>query len=138
MVTVDCLVLNEAGEVLLIKRVKDPFAGSWALPGGFIEMDERLADSAIRELSEETGIRDLELTFFAFYDDPDRDPRGRTITAVFTGIWEGDPDLLEASSDASALKWFHPDQLPVLAFDHREIIEQYLRKKMQSGENTSN
>lgn len=124
-VTVDILVFAGKGvnlQVLLIKRKYDPFKGRWALPGGFIEMDETLEKAAIRELLEETGIELKQLTQFRGYDDPHRDPRGRTISMAFYSFLEFMPDENKAGDDAEQLKWFPISDLPPLAFDHDKIL----------------
>jgi 8-oxo-dGTP diphosphatase len=124
MVTVDVAVLvrsERALEVALIRRGHDPFEGAWALPGGFIEMEERLVDSAKRELEEETGIRAKWLAPACFAGDPGRDPRGRTVSAVFYHVtWER-PEVC-AGDDAAAVAWFPIDSLPPLAFDHGDVL----------------
>jgi 8-oxo-dGTP diphosphatase len=107
--------------VLLIERGFPPFKGSWALPGGFVEAGERMADAAARELAEETGIEAGELTLLGIYDDPDRDPRGPTVSVVQLMHTE---DELEAAGgdDAADARWFALDALPELAFDHAQVI----------------
>lgn len=124
MVTSDVAVLRLElqPEILLVRRKHPPFEGHWALPGGFMEMEESLEDAARRELMEETGIRAGELIRFDSYDKPGRDPRGRTITQVFVMIWKEEMGLPRAGSDAARLNWFPLDRLPELAFDHGEII----------------
>jgi 8-oxo-dGTP diphosphatase len=109
-------------EILLVKRKDNPFQGMWALPGGFMEMEESLEDAARRELLEETGIKAGELIRFDSYDKPGRDPRGRTITQVFVMIWKKEMGSPQAGSDASELSWFSLTELPDLAFDHAEIL----------------
>jgi len=121
------LRLEEVPEILLIKRKDPPFEGLWALPGGFMEMEESLEETARRELLEETGIKAGELIRFDTYDRPGRDPRGRTVTQVFVMIWKPAMGTPTAGSDASGLKWFGLDQLPGLAFDHREIISDVIQ-----------
>ena len=116
------LRLEELPEILLVKRKDDPFQDMWALPGGFMEMEESLEDAARRELLEETGIRAGELIRFDSYDKPGRDPRGRTITQVFVMIWKKEMGIPEAGSDAAELSWFSLTELPDLAFDHAEIL----------------
>jgi 8-oxo-dGTP diphosphatase len=123
-VTADIAVLrlDELPEILLIQRKDPPFQNLWALPGGFMEMEETLEEAARRELREETGIMAGELIRFDSYDKPGRDPRGRTITQVFVLVWKESMGIPEAGSDAFGLKWFALNQLPEMAFDHREII----------------
>lgn len=124
-VTADIAVLRleKFPEILLIMRKDPPFQGKWALPGGFMEMEESLEETARRELLEETGIRAGELIRFDSYDKPGRDPRGRTITQVFVMIWKEEMGSPEAGSDASRLQWFPLNELPELAFDHRLIVQ---------------
>jgi 8-oxo-dGTP diphosphatase len=123
-VTADIAVLrlDELPEILLIQRKDPPFQNLWALPGGFMEIEETLEEAARRELQEETGIMAGELIRFDSYDKPGRDPRGRTITQVFVLVWKESMGIPEAGSDASGLKWFALNQLPELAFDHGLII----------------
>jgi 8-oxo-dGTP diphosphatase len=116
------LRLETAPEILLIQRKDPPFKDMWALPGGFMEMEESLEETARRELMEETGIRAVELIRFDSYDKPGRDPRGRTITQVFVMIWKEEMGVPEAGSDAANLKWFGLTELPELAFDHAIIL----------------
>lgn len=117
------LRLEEIPEILLVERKNPPFEGRWALPGGFMEIEETLEEAARRELMEETGIKAGELIRYESYDVPGRDPRGRTITQVFILIWKEEMGKPKANSDASETKWFDLTQLPQLAFDHGKIIE---------------
>jgi 8-oxo-dGTP diphosphatase len=123
-VTADVAVLRLEGvpEILLVLRRDPPFEKMWALPGGFMEMEETLEEAARRELLEETGIRAGELIRFDTYDKPGRDPRGRTITQVFVMVWNEEMGVPEAGSDAGSVQWFDLSELPKLAFDHGEII----------------
>ena len=128
--TVDALVLageNEAEKILLIRRGKEPYKGLWALPGGFVNMDEILEQAAIRELVEETGIRLESLEQFRVFDAIDRDPRYRTISVAFYAII---PEILpvKGGDDASEAAWFSLAKLPPLAFDHGEIIGEFLKR----------
>ncbi|MCP4309980.1 MAG: NUDIX hydrolase [Bacteroidetes bacterium] len=122
--TADVAVMRLEGvpEILLIERKEAPFADMWALPGGFMEMDETFEEAARRELLEETGIKAGELIRFETYDKPGRDPRGRTVTQVFVMIWKEEMGRPVADSDAKSLQWFDLTRLPELAFDHGDII----------------
>ncbi len=130
MVTVDAVIFGEKGdgsvEVLLIERKNPPYQGAWALPGGFIEMEETLHQSIIRELKEETGIENIELKQFYTFGNPERDPRGRTITIAYLAKIKKDFIKTKAGSDAKSLKWFNINELPELAFDHNDIIQKAL------------
>lgn len=129
--TTDCAVLRKEGknlELLLIRRDRYPFEGMWALPGGFIEMDERLHKAASRELEEETGLTGIRLFPFKTFDAIDRDPRGRTISFIFYGFLDKPSKQVKAASDARDARWFNINELPELAFDHAEIIDQLLKK----------
>ena len=132
MVTVDCLIFNNLKaipRILLIQRKNPPFEGLWALPGGFIEMDETLMESALRELKEETGIRLKKLKQIHVFGDPGRDPRGRTISVAFIGFVAKELPAV-AADDAAKADWFPIDQLPELAFDHTEIIRLGIERKL--------
>ena len=124
-VTVDILLFAQdstAQQILLIQRGHPPFKDHWALPGGFIEMDETLEASALRELREETGLSDVELTQLETFGAPERDPRGRVITVAYYGVIDATQARLVAGSDATECRWFSTTKLPPLAFDHAEII----------------
>jgi 8-oxo-dGTP diphosphatase len=134
-VTVDIALLRpgEAGnEILLIRRGNAPFAGAWALPGGFVDADEDLPAAAQRELAEETGLVGIALEQLRAYGRPGRDPRGHTISIVFTGS-AGSGTEAQAGSDAADAHWFALDALPTLAFDHDEIIGD-LRQQVTAGQ----
>jgi 8-oxo-dGTP diphosphatase len=125
MVTVDMLVWRyreEKVEILLIRRDRPPLENQWALPGGFIKMDETLLESAKRELAEETGIKDVDLFSLTIAGNPERDPRGRTITALFTGFFTEPFGQVRAGDDARNAEWFAVNRLPKLAFDHAQLI----------------
>lgn len=130
MLTADCMVVNPRGEVLLIRRGNEPYHGCWALPGGFMEMDETLERCAVRELQEETGlvVEEKQLSLIGVFSRVDRDPRGRTITAAYRIDL---PACAEAKGgdDAAEARWFPLTALPPLAFDHAEIIDIALRKQ---------
>ena len=128
-VTIDCIILriNEGKkEILLIRRKHDPFVGKWALPGGFVEIDEDLAEGAIRELEEETGLDGISLKQFKTYGKPGRDPRGRTISVVYHGILNDMSAEIRAGDDAEHVGWFDLSKLPALAFDHERILNDFL------------
>jgi 8-oxo-dGTP diphosphatase len=116
--TVDVIVENDEGQVLLIRRKNPPHG--WAIPGGFVDYGETLETAAIRELKEETGL-EVELTAqFHTYSDPQRDPRHHTVTTVFLGRSDGTP---VASDDALEARFFPLDQLPApVVFDHASVL----------------
>jgi len=123
-VTVDAILISPNKSVLLIERGREPFKGKWALPGGFINMDEELAVACQRELEEETGLRVGELKQFRAYGGVNRDPRHRTISVLFYTFTE--EELLAcAGDDAAKTQWFPLDELPELAFDHQQILEEF-------------
>ena len=125
MLTADCVVINDRNEILLVRRGNDPFKGCWALPGGFMEMDETIERCAVRELEEETGIvvSEQDLRLIGVYSAPDRDPRGRTVTAAYlVQIEECSMKNAHAGDDAAELRWWPLTALPPLAFDHAQIV----------------
>jgi 8-oxo-dGTP diphosphatase len=124
-VTTDVVVFtlrDQQLQLLLIKRGRNPFKGMWALPGGFLEIDEDLEACAKRELEEETGISGVYLEQLYTFGQPNRDPRERVISVTFYALVPSDHLDLQAASDAADADWFTLDQLPALAFDHQEII----------------
>ncbi len=130
MLTADIVVFdlrNDLVSVLLIQRRFDPYKGFWALPGGFVEMDENLKDAAMRELAEETSIEDIDLHQVMTVGTPGRDSRGRCVTVVYSGIYSGREDP-SAGDDAQSVSWFPLNNLPALAFDHKEIIVRTVQK----------
>jgi 8-oxo-dGTP diphosphatase len=125
-VTTDCVVFSYSGEmvkVLLIKRGNDPFKDMWALPGGFMQMDESADECAKRELLEETGIKIVELEQLHTFTDIDRDPRERTISITYTALVHAHDYNPIASDDAVKADWFSTNELPPLAFDHQQILK---------------
>ena len=131
MVTVDAVVfLKDQGKtkVLLIKRAKEPFKNSWVFPGGFLEIDEELADGAARELAEETGVVGVKLEQMHTFGTCGRDPRGRVISVAFVGTVEPDKATVKAGDDAAEARWFDIDRLPELAFDHNEVAKMAIEK----------
>lgn len=128
--TTDCVILYFSAsdtEILLVKRKSDPYKGDWALPGGFVEDEEPLESGARRELKEETGLEVEELHQVGAFGAPGRDPRGRTVTVAFWGKVPAKSEVT-GSDDAEKAAWFPVSKLPALAFDHREIIRETLRK----------
>lgn len=123
-VTVDAILISRQHSVLLIERGHDPFKGKWALPGGFLDMDESLETACRRELEEETGLRVGEMKQFKAYGAVDRDPRGRTISVIFYTFQE-EESIPQAGDDAAKAQWFPLSQLPELAFDHQQIINEF-------------
>jgi len=126
-VTVDCVVFGldlEAADlkILLIQRKRDPFAGLWAFPGGFVEEHETLEESAKRELQEETGIARLYLEQLYSFGDPGRDPRGHTVTVAYYALVKLSDHAPKAADDAKAVDWFSVSKPPTLAFDHDMIL----------------
>ena len=124
-VTVDVLLftINEGKlKLLLIKRNESPFEGMWALPGGFVKMDESLEDAAKRELLEESGVKNVFLEQLYTFGDPKRDPRTRVITVTYFALSEDRDWELNSTTDASEASFFDIDNLPDLAFDHDKII----------------
>lgn len=125
-VTVDAAVFRKKNdneiELLLIQRDRPPFEGGWALPGGFIDMDETVELAVVRELHEETNLKNIDLEQLHTFSAVDRDPRGRTISVVFWGVLT-DVQEAKAGDDARNVGWYNINQLPILAFDHGEVIE---------------
>jgi 8-oxo-dGTP diphosphatase len=125
--TVDCIIfgLDETGrlKVLLIQRAKNPFKDHWALPGGFVDMDEDLEAAALRELKEETGVENIFIEQLYTFGTPERDPRGRVVSVAYFALVNLAAHQLGADTDAQDVRWYPLDELPVLAFDHALILE---------------
>ena len=127
-VTTDCLIFRKIDgnwHLLLIERGNEPFKGCWALPGGFLEMEEDLDTCAARELQEETGLTGIELHQLYAFGAPNRDPRHRTISVAYWGIDNSERQAV-GSDDAAEAQWFALDKLPSLAFDHEQILQKAL------------
>ncbi|NET33354.1 MAG: NUDIX hydrolase [Cyanothece sp. SIO1E1] len=136
--TVDCVIFgmdeSESLKVLLIQRAVEPFKDCWALPGGFVDMEEDLEAAALRELEEETGVKDVFIEQLFTFGAPKRDPRGRVVSVAYYALTNRAKHPVQASSDARNAKWFDFDQVPALAFDHQQIFEialQRLRAKVR-------
>lgn len=128
LVTVDAAIFKvdrnkQATHLLLIQRGNNPYKGNYALPGGFPEMNELLADAAARELMEETRIAGVDLHQIGAFDDIDRDPRDRNIAIAFWGVVSDNQATPTAGDDAAKAQWFPLEQLPTLAFDHAKIVK---------------
>ena len=122
-VTADCIVITKEAEpkVLLIQRGDQPFKGGWAFPGGFMNMDETTEQCAVRELEEETGLQLSKIQQIGAYSKVDRDPRGRTVTVAYLAVIDA-PLAVTGQDDAAKAEWWPLSSLPILAFDHDEII----------------
>ena len=123
--TVDCVVFGyDEGElkVLLIERGLEPFKGRWALPGGFVRVDETLEQSARRELAEETGLKDVFLEQLYTFGDVDRDPRERVVSVAYYALVKLSEHEARAATDAANAEWFPVSKSPKLAFDHADIL----------------
>jgi 8-oxo-dGTP diphosphatase len=136
-ITVDVVVFALDAEelrVMLIERDLEPFAGQWALPGGFVRVDESLEDAARRELQEESGLKDIFLEQLYTFGDLGRDPRERVVTVAYYALVNLAGHNVQASTDARSAAWFPVNDLPELAFDHRRILKaahERVRAKVQ-------
>ena len=125
--TTDAIVFVKEGDekfVLLIERGREPFKNKWALPGGFIEMEETLEDACKRELEEETGLKVDKMTQFKTYDAVNRDPRHRTISTIYFAELDKKQQVT-GNDDAARADWFPVSNLPELAFDHEQILKEF-------------
>lgn len=128
-VTVDLVIFTIADDdlkVLLIRRGAEPYKDCWALPGGFVEIDESLEDAAARELREEAGVTSVYLEQLYTFGDPERDPRGRVISVSYFALVDADRQRIRAATDAIEARWFSvfdPENSRKLAFDHKKILD---------------
>jgi 8-oxo-dGTP diphosphatase len=127
--TVDTLVRDRKGQVLLVRRGRPPFKGRWGLPGGFCEWKETTEDCGARETLEETGVRVKIGRLLGVYSRPDRDPRGHNVTVLYEGRPLG--GKAQGGDDAAEARWFTPRELKKLsyAFDHARIIREQLARR---------
>ena len=122
-VTTDCVIFGFDGtnlKVLLVERGIDPYKGKWALPGGFLRMDEDAEQGALRELQEETGLKTAYIKQFHTFSTPDRDPRERVITIAYYALVR--LQEVKGGDDAARAEWFDLTAVPALAFDHDLIL----------------
>lgn len=139
-VTVDTIIFTireESLQVLLVKRNVEPFKGGWAIPGGFVKINESLDNAAKRELLEETGVENIYLEQLYSFGKVNRDPRGRVITISYIALVNSDKIDLKASTDVLEAKWFKVNDLPKLSFDHKEILSYALQRLKWKFEYTS-
>ena len=127
-ITTDGVVIKNR-DILLVKRKNPPFKDLWALPGGFVEYKETTENAVMREVFEETGLKTKINKLVGVYSDPNRDPRGHTITIVY--MLEIIGGEMDANDDASEVKYFNLKNLPDLAFDHKEIIKKVTERFLQ-------
>lgn len=130
-VTVDVVIMSlrqQDLQILLVKRRSWPFEGMWAIPGGFVNIDESLESAAKRELQEETGVQDVYLEQLYTFGDPDRDPRTRVITVMYFALLDTERLQVRAASDAADVGWFSVYDLPPLAFDHEKVLNYALSR----------
>jgi 8-oxo-dGTP diphosphatase len=130
-VTVDCVVFGldeEDLKIILIERGLEPFKGRWALPGGFVHIDESLEAAAMRELREETGVENVFLEQLYTFGDVDRDPRERVISVAYYALVNLSGHKIRAATDARSAAWFSVDDIPKLAFDHNRIFDVALKR----------
>ena len=139
-ITVDLVIFtvnDDLLKIMLVRRAEEPFADSWSLPGGFLKASESLEGAALRVLNEKTALENVYVEQLYTFGDPDRDPRARVITVTYFALlpWK---DLVPPPSDkVTSLMWTSVNQLPKLAFDHREIVE-YAVSRLRAKASYSN
>lgn len=131
LLTVDCVVMDTKGRVLLIRRGNEPYKGRLALPGGFVDVGETIENACRRELLEETGIKAGRLRLIGVYSDPARDPRGHSVAAAF--LTRVRSAAARAGDDAAAVEWVEDWRRLELAFDHRRILRDAKRLVASNG-----
>jgi len=128
--TVDCVIQDPQGRVLLIRRKNEPFKGAYALPGGFVDIGETVEAGCRREVREETGLDVRDLRLVGVYSDPSRDPRGHTVSTVYLATLPAAAEPV-AGDDAATAEWVDDWRQTPLAFDHAKILED--AEKMTGG-----
>jgi 8-oxo-dGTP diphosphatase len=139
-VTVDLVIFTvneEKLKVLLVKRATDPFAGVWSIPGGFLKTGESLEGAANRVMQEKTGVKEIYLEQLYTFGKPDRDPRMRVITVSYFALIPWTSLIQPESNKVTGVAWFTVDELPELAFDHREILD-YAANRLRTKAGYSN
>jgi 8-oxo-dGTP diphosphatase len=129
--TVDCVVFgldDDELKVMLIQRGQAPFEGKWALPGGFVHLDETLEEAARRELEEETGLHKVFLEQLYTFGAVDRDPRERVVSVAYYALVKLSDHKVQAATDARDAGWFGVHDVPSLAFDHADILQMALER----------
>lgn len=123
-------IMNKKLNVLLIQRGKEPFAGYWCVPGGFVQIDEAPEDAALRELKEETGVSDVYLEQLYTFGAPERDPRGRVISISYFALVDSTKIKPKLTGDEQIQKveWFDVNELPQMGFDHKDIVSYALKR----------
>ena len=130
-VTTDCVIFGFDGEilkVLLVERGGEPYKGYWAFPGGFLNMDETTDECAVRDLEEETGLKNVFVEQLQAFSDVDRDPRGRTITVAYYALVNPVDMKVAGYDDAADARWFALADVPCLAFDHDHVLQVALHR----------
>jgi 8-oxo-dGTP diphosphatase len=130
LLAADCVILDAAGRLLLIKRGHPPFEGQYALPGGFVDVGETVEDACRREVMEETGVKVGKLTLVGVYSDPARDPRGHSVSVTYLARVKS--PKAAAGDDAAAVDWVDNWQRLKLAFDHKKILKQAMQIAAQT------
>ncbi len=129
--TADCVIFGFADDelkILLIKRAAPPYKDRYALPGGFVDENENTHQAALRELNEETNLKDIYVEQLQTFSQPDRDPRGRTVSVVYFALVKKENHTPKSGDDAAEAQWISIRNIPTLAFDHEKIIKIALRR----------
>ena len=127
-------IQEEKLKILLIERRFPPFEGQWARPGGFVRENESIDDAALRELQEETNVRAIYLEQLYTFGKPERDPRGRVLSVAYYALVDSSNVQPKESEEATRVQWFDVDEMPKVAFDHKEIMD-YALERLRSKVN---